>query len=194
MTRKTIHTTLTEEAFALLEKYAALQDEQGHPLYGNHCKVIEHALDALDKQSHPDKENPQSIWNRARSELNMVLVGKPTFLAYISGDYENAFKQNIAVDIIEWYARKPIKQMECGEIIECIKKIWLAANYFYNIEVETGDKGSYHVIFYHDLQEKRYSDYWSKYFAVLLEQSCPCHVETFSRNASFRLIISPVQS
>ncbi len=99
-----------------------------------------------------------------------------------------------AMNIIEWYARKTIKQMDCGEIITCIKKIWLAANYFYNIEVETGDKGSYHVSFYHDLQEKRYSDYWSKYFTVLLEQSFPCHVEIFSRNASFRLIISPIQA
>nr|MDO8084027.1 hypothetical protein [Candidatus Sigynarchaeum springense] len=193
MARKTIHTTLTEEAFALLEKYAALQDDRGHLVYGNHSKVIEHALNVLDKQHHPEKEDSQSIWNRTRSELNMLLVGKPTFLAYISGDHENALKQNIAVDIIEWYARKTIKQMDCGEIITCIKKIWMAANYFYNIDVETGDKGSYHVSFYHDLQEKRYSDYWSKYFAGLLERTCPCRVEIFSRNASFRLIISTIQ-
>ena len=191
MPRKAIHTTLSEDAVKLLDKYVNLKNDRGEPVYGNQSKVIEVALDLLDKHQYPVREDLQAIWNRARGELNMLLVGKPTFLAYISGNYETAFEHNVAVDILEWYAKKIIDQMTCREILEGLKTIWIAANYFYKIEIEEKKGGGFDVSFYHDLHELRYSEYWGKYFATFLERHHSCRVEIFARNSYFRLNIVP---
>ncbi|HMF31223.1 MAG TPA: hypothetical protein VKK79_07405 [Candidatus Lokiarchaeia archaeon] len=190
MAKFAIHTTLSGETYQLLEKYVNFQDAAGQLVYGNQSKVIEVALSLLDQHHNPEKGGLQAIWNRARGELNMLLVGKPTFLAYISGNYETAFEQNIAADILEWYTRKTIDEMTCREVLEGLKTIWLAANYFYNVEIEEGNRGSYTVSFYHDLQSLHYSEFWGKYFATFVERHQPCRVEIFARNAYFRLIVT----
>ncbi|MHA1819366.1 MAG: hypothetical protein ACTSU2_04040 [Promethearchaeota archaeon] len=77
----------------------------------------------------------QKIWNKAR-ELNMVLVGKTTFLSYLTGDYKQAWKKNVATEIIEWYSKKAISDMSLDEVLEYIKDIWIAANYFNKVIIE----------------------------------------------------------
>ncbi len=191
MPRQAIHTTLSEEAVTILDKYLKMKNDRGELVYGNQSKVIEVALDLLDKFHHPVQEDLQTIWNRARGELNMLLVGKATFLAYISGNYENAFEHNVAMDILEWYAKKTIDQMSCREILEGLKTIWMAANYFYKIEIEEKASGGFNVSFYHDLHEMRYSEYWGKYFATFIERHHPCKVEILPRNSYFRLNVVP---
>ncbi len=191
MPRQAIHTTLSEDAVKLLDMYSKLKNEQGELVYGNQSKVIEVALDLLDKHHHPAQENLQAIWNRARGELNMLLVGKPTYLAYISGNYEKAFDHNVSVDILEWYAKKTINQMTCREILEGLKSIWMAANYFYKVEIEEKAGGGFDVSFYHDLHELRYSEFWGKYFATFIERHHPCRAEVLPRNSYFRLNIIP---
>ncbi len=189
-TRKPIHTTLSEDALQLLDKYVSLKDGHGEPVYGSQSKVIEVALDLLDKHHHPVQEDLQDIWNRARTELNMLLVGKATFLAYISGNAEKAFEHNVAADILEWYAKKTIDQMTCREILDGLKTIWMAANYFYKVEIEEKAGGGFDVSFYHDLHELKYSEFWGKYFATFIEKHHPCNVEIQPRNQTFRLIIT----
>ncbi|OLS14620.1 MAG: hypothetical protein RBG13Loki_1761 [Promethearchaeota archaeon CR_4] len=191
MPKKAIHTTLSEDAIKLLDKYTALKKENGELVYGNQSKVIEVALDLLDKHHNPSREDLQSIANRARSELNMLLVGKATFLAYISGNFEKAFTHNVATDILEWYTQKHIDQMTCREILEGLKTIWMAANYFYKVEIEEKDGGVFEVSYYHDLHELRYSEFWGKYFATFIERHHPCRVEILPRNSYFRLNIIP---
>ncbi len=191
MPRQAIHTTLSEDAVKLLDKYMQLKNDRGEPVYGSQSKVIEVALDLLDKHHHPVQEDLQSIWNRARGELNMLLVGKATFLAYISGNYENAFEHNVATDILEWYAKKTIEEMSCKEILEGLRTIWIAANYFFEVKIEEKAGGGFDVSFYHDLHELRYSEFWGKYFATFIERHHPCRVEIFPRNSYFRLNIVP---
>ncbi len=188
---KTIHTTISDKTNELLEKYAKLKDENQKIIFGNKKKVIEKALELLDKYYNPNKNDLKTIWNRARNELNMILVGKATFLAYISGDYEKAFKENIATDIIEWYKKKHIEELSLDELLESIKNIWLAANYFYKIDIEVGSKGTYQMSFYHDFHKKRFSDFWGKYFNELISHQKDCEIETFVRNESLVLRITP---
>lgn len=188
--RLTIHTTITEKANGLLEKYADLKDDKDSKIFGHKSKVIERALELLDQHYYPDKEDLQTIWNRAREELNMVLVGKRTFLSYISGDYKKAFRENIAIDILEWYKNKNIVEMSLIELLDSIKDVWLSANYFYKIDSEVGSKGSYQMSFYHDLHSKRYSDFWGNYFSELLSHQKQCDVEIFARHESLILRIS----
>jgi len=187
----TIHTTISEKVNEILEKYADLKDSNGKKIFGNKSKVIERALELLDQYYYPEKSDLQTIWNRARSELNMVIVGKRTYLSYISGDYKKAFRENIAIDIIEWYKNKNIVEMSLDELLDSIKNIWLSANYFYKIDIEVGSKGSYQMSFYHDFHSKRYSEFWGNYFSELISNQKPSGVEIFARIESLTLRISP---
>ena len=187
----TIHTTISEKVNGILEKYADLKDSNNNKIYGTKSKVIERALELLDQYYYPEKSELQTIWNRARTELNMVLVGKRTYLSYISGDYKKAFRENIAIDIIEWYKNKNIVEMSLDELLDSIRNIWLSANYFFKIDIEVGSKGNYQMSFYHDFHSKRYSDFWGNYFSELLSHQKQCDVEIFARNESLILGISP---
>ncbi|MHA1274732.1 MAG: hypothetical protein ACTSQS_15005 [Promethearchaeota archaeon] len=186
-----IHTTISKRANKILEKYANLKGDDNKIIFGSKSKVIEEALELIDKYNNPEREDLQMIWNRAKDELNMVLVGKRTFLSYISGDYKRAFKENIAIDIIEWYKRKNIDEISLNELLESIKNIWLAANYFYKIDVEVGSKGTYQMSFYHDFHNEKYSNFWGNYFSELLSHLKECSVEIFGRNESLILRITP---
>ena len=178
----------TREAEEILERYADLKDEEGNAVYGTKSKVIESALKELDKHFHPFKQDRRNIWCRARNELNMLLVGKTTFLAYITGKAEDAFSQNIALEAIEWYLGKRVEEMKLKEFLEGLRGMWLAANYFYKIEMQQNEKGSFQLKFNHDLN-KDYSKFWASYFEVLLVDHWECSVEKFLRNESFYLII-----
>ena len=186
----TIHTTISEKANELLEKYADLKDNDQNKIFGNKSKVIEKALELLDQYYYPEKSNLQTIWNRARDELNMVLVGKKTYLSYISGDHKKALTENIAIDIIEWYKNENIVDMPLDELLDSIKNIWLSANYFYKIDIEVGSKGTYQMSLYHDFHSKRYSNFWGNYFSELLHNQKQCDVEIFARNESLILRIT----
>ena len=119
----------------------------------------------------------------------MVAVGKTTFLAYISGDNKRAFKENIAVEIVEWYKKKNISEMTLVEVLHALKDIWIAANYFTNVEIEVGSKGSYQMYVYHNLRNKKYGEYWGQYFTEFLCNQKNCETELFVRNESFILRI-----
>jgi hypothetical protein len=187
----TIHTTISEKANEILKKYANIKDDSGLKIFGNKSKVIERALELLDQYYFPEKSDLQTIWNRARNELNMVLVGKKTYLSYISGDYKKAFTENIAIDILEWYKNENIVDMLLNELLDAIKNVWLSANYFYKIDIEIGSKGTYQMSFYHDFHSRRYSEFWGSYFSELLTNLKNCEVEIFDRNESLILRITP---
>ena len=120
----------------------------------------------------------------------MILVGKTTFLSYISGDYQKALKKNISIDVIEWYKGKNIEEIQLEEVLESIKNVWLAANYFFQIDIEIGSKGSYQMTFKHDFHSERYSQFWGEYFSILLQEEKKCDVEIFARTESLILRIS----
>ncbi|MBD3228715.1 MAG: hypothetical protein GF329_11070 [Candidatus Lokiarchaeota archaeon] len=189
--KKNIHTTISNEKYNLLQEYSDLTDENDEKIFGTMSKVIEYGLELVDKKFHPEKNKLQEIWNRARDELNMVLVGKTTYLSYISGDPLLAHEKNIATEIIEWYKQKKIDELSVKETIEAIKDIWLAANYFFRIEINVGNKGSYQMTFHHDLHHKQYSEFWGTYFMSFLRFKKKCEVEIFARNESLILNITP---
>nr|MDO8116151.1 hypothetical protein [Candidatus Sigynarchaeota archaeon] len=180
--REHVHTTLSSNAIEILDRYENATGKNGEKIFGNKARVIERALEVLDEQYNPEKGDKQSTWERARDELNMVLVGKRTFLSYISGDFKKAFKENIAVEIIEWFKGKPVSDLTIDEILHAIMEIWTAANYFYKTDMETSEGGVFRVYLYHDFHEKRFSEYWGTYFKELLFELKHCNVEIFPRS------------
>ncbi len=189
--RARLHTTISNETENILIKYSKLKDKNGNKIYGNKSKVVEKALELLDKYHHPEREEEQAIWNRSKNELKMLLVGKPIFLAFILGDFKKVFENNITVDLIEWYTKKGIERLSINEVLIAIKDLWIAGNYFYDIKIEKGNKGTYIMILYHEFQDKEYSEFWGRYFNFFLSSQKSCNIEYFIRTSFLRLVITP---
>ena len=83
--------------------------------------------------------------------------------------------------------------MTLKKFLEGLKGMWLAANYFHNIELEKNEKGTFQMRFNHELT-KDYSIFWAHYFEKLLIDNWGCFVEAFIRNESFYLIIREEKS
>nr|MDO8111673.1 hypothetical protein [Candidatus Sigynarchaeota archaeon] len=187
--KEDLHTKISPEASAIIEKCLALTDKSGKKIYKNKANVIEKGLELLDQFHEPEKGELKGIWDRARDELNMVLVGKPTFLSYITKDYTEAIRKNIAADIITWFKRKAIQEMPVDDILDAIQHIWKAANYFTRIEITRSDEGTQGMYLYHDFHSKAYSEYWGMYFKKLLQELKSCSVEVYAETESLMLTI-----
>jgi len=186
--KSTIHTTISEKAVKIFNKYLNYKNNKGELIYKSKSDILEHALNLLDKYYDPEIKDVYGLWDSFRKDLDMVAVGKTTFLAYISGDVEKAFKENIAIEVIEWYKKKTIDDMELIEILNAIKEIWIAANYFTKVEIEKKDN-ELKVYFYHNFRSKLYGEFWSKYFTEFLKNRKKCEIKSLIRNESFILNI-----
>ena len=87
-TKPSVHATISQEASDILEEFANSEE------YKNKSAVVDAALKALKKLKEPMLEEWQSVWLRARDELNMIILGKTTFLSYLKGDFKVAYKNN----------------------------------------------------------------------------------------------------
>ncbi len=165
--------------------------------YGNITKVIEEAIKVFDAQKNPERSDDLDLWIRAREEMKMMLIGKTTFLQLIAAaetpkdSLYKPLKRNIALDVILWYTRKPIKSLSLDEIISAIKKVWIVANYFYLIDVKKESADQYYLIFKH-YQNKRYSNYWFGYFKELFHSEdlafkCAVEGEAFDETLSLTI-------
>lgn len=189
-----LHTTISEETESLIEKYASLKDVNGDIFYGNKSRVVEKAIELLDKYHNPEKGELESIWNRAREEVNMTLISKHMFLSFMKGDYKSTINENMAIDIIEWYKGQYIEDIPTKELLEAIKNIWLAANYFTRISITEEGKYEFQISFYHDYNNRDYSDFWGKYFTMLFLKRKEYDVEYFTRISSLLLKIKEIST
>ncbi|MBY9006386.1 MAG: hypothetical protein KGD63_06480 [Candidatus Lokiarchaeota archaeon] len=178
--KKSVHATISDESLRVIQKY--------EKEFGSKSAVVDEALKVLRTYKEPHDSTIKDIWSRAREELNMVLVGKTTFLSYLKGDLQEVFKNNIALEVIEWYVGKRKDEMNLEEFLNGLIGMWQVANYFYNIEIEKNTDGVFQIKFNHDLT-KEYSEYWANYFKNLLNNNWKCQIESFIRNESFYLII-----
>lgn len=179
--KKSVHATISNESYNIIEEY---QTE-----YGSKSAVVDAAIKVLKKRKKPFLEEQRNIWCRARDELNMLLVGKTTFLSYIKGEVEGAYTNNIAIEVIEWYLGKRIEEMNLEEFLNGLKGMWEVGNYFYKIQLIKNKNNVYQMTFKHDLT-KDYSIFWSNYFEILIKENWNCFTEAFIRTESFYLIIS----
>ena len=183
-----LHTTVPKDIMNLIKEYSDKEDEKGNKIFGNQKKVIVKAIELLDHHYNPEKNDELTVWCRARSR-NMVLVGKTTFLAYISGKSENAYTNNIAIEAIEWYLNKKIEFMSLDEFCKGIQGMWQAANYFYKIIIDSTEGNNLFMEFFHDLHSKKYSRFWAGYFKSILTSNWKCEIDFSARTESFYLII-----
>jgi hypothetical protein len=175
-----LHARISEEIYNTIDDLA--ED------YGSKSKVIEKAVDFFKKyKKNWDKE--QQTWNRARKELNMVLVGRTTFQSYISGNYETAWKENIATKVIEWITQKHLSDLSLEKTLEAIRDMWIIANYFTHVEIKNLGKNSFVMTFYHTFNQK-YGQFWSNYFKTWLENNKKCEITYSVEHEFFKLTIN----
>ncbi|TFG03345.1 MAG: hypothetical protein EU539_12355 [Promethearchaeota archaeon] len=191
---KAIHTynqfkSISPETQALINKY--------EKEYHNFADLVEEAIKVLDENKNPEKASDLELWCRAREEMHMMLIGKTTFNQLLTAaeapeeSLDKPMKKNVALDVILWYTRKPIKRLTLEEIIRAIEKVWKVANYFYFIDVEEKEPDLFHVIFKHH-QNKRYSNYWLGYFTELFQSEdlsfkCAIEGEAFDETLSLSI-------
>lgn len=183
-----LHTTIS---MATLEKLKVLELR-----FGNFAKTIDKAVamlaiwENLPPATNKEDMDSLSMWHLMRSELNMVAVGKTTFLSYISDMPRKAFVENNAIEIIEWfYDFKNITELSIEAILLAIKKIWMSANYFREVRIEKIATDHFRVVFNHDLNDPKYSEFWATYFQVLFTEKLHCSVNVLIRPQIFHLEI-----
>ncbi|TXT61936.1 MAG: hypothetical protein BAJALOKI1v1_1070001 [Promethearchaeota archaeon] len=164
--------------------------------YGNERTVLEKAIKLLDAEEDLRNSEDIDLWCKARDELKMMLIGKTTFSQMLEAaeapeqSLDKPMKKNIALDVILWYVKKPLNQVDLEEILAAIRRIWIMANYFYSIDVE-GGPNEFHLIFKHH-QNRRYSNYWLGYFKEMFRSqdlSFKCDVEGQALDETLSLTI-----
>jgi len=176
-TGKTI-SSIIEEAIKIYDNFKAMSPEilaildKYKEEFGSKMEEIEEALKVFDHQKDPQNAEDIDLWCRAREELQMMLIGKTTFNQLLTAaetpkeSLDKPVKKNIAFDVILWYTGKPIRSLSLEEIISAIKRVWVVTNYFYFIDLKQEAEDQYYIVFKHH-QNKRYSNYWLRYFKEL---------------------------
>ncbi|MBN2150766.1 MAG: hypothetical protein JW839_04880 [Candidatus Lokiarchaeota archaeon] len=183
-----LHTTISAETEERLNSLSSK--------FGNYARVVEEAVELLSVRESmspaTDKGNVDAatIWHLLRSELNMVAVGKTTFLSYIATLPRKALVDNNAIEVIEWfYGFKNITELATRDVLLAIKKIWMSGNYFKDVKVEEVEPGRFRALFVHDMNDAKYSEYWATYFQVLLEEKLGRAVKVLVRPQIFHMEI-----
>ncbi len=189
--RKHLHTTISSRTFETLKKLAEV--------YGTITNVLEEAIKLLQVKARmmdnlkKDELDESELWQLMRSDFNMLVVGRRTFLSYIENLPKAPMHDNNAIELIEWYHdTTSFKDLTLPDILEAIRRVWIAGNYFRSIEIEEiVPLMKYEIIFNHDFSDKAYGQYWAEYFTTLfMLPQLNCSVETQIRNQRFYLTIN----
>jgi hypothetical protein len=183
-----LHTTISQST---MDRLQALSTK-----FGPFSKTIERAVEMLSVRENLPAGTKRmdldstSLWCMMRSDLNMVAVGKTTFLSYISDMPRKAFTDNNAVEIIEWfYDFKSIADLSTWEILVAIQKIWTSGNYFREFRIENKAENAFRVVVTHDLNNLKYSEFWATYFQILFSEKLQRQVSILFRPQIFYLEI-----
>lgn len=167
--------TIIEKAIELYSKYLSMDLKTHHiiekllPEFEDQFKLFEESVKFYYKKKRKKKKSKLRWWCNARSDMQMMLIGKTDFNQLIAAaeapedKLNRPIQKNEAFDLIIWYNKKQIKDLELEEILKSIKKVWVIANYFYKIDVAYVNNDQFLLTFKHH-QNKRYSNYWLKYF------------------------------
>jgi len=197
--KKHIHTTVSKKTYDIITKLAL---EYG----SSKSNVIEKAIELLKVREHLLDDVKKSVldeykmWHLMRSDFNMVAVGRTTFMSYIDKIPTEPQENNNCIELIEWFHnKKKIEALTLFEILTAISDIWIAGNYFYEIQIVSQDKTvekpeyakKFEIAFYHNFHHMKYGKYWSQYFKTVLEKepiNCNCEIQL--RNEVFYIFLT----
>ncbi len=174
-----LHSKISEEFRPIIKKLSFK--------YGSIQKVIEEAIGliqvkcAMEDSFEREKIERSSMDGYRLSHLmlndfKMMAVGRRTFLSYIESIPDAPIHENNAIELIEWFYdhQYHITALSLYQILEAVKKLWIAGNYFTGVQIDPldGNLGQaskkFKTIFTHDFNETKYGTYWGKYFTHVL--------------------------
>jgi len=135
--KKRLHTTITEEAYRIIEKYL--------PDYRKVNALIEEALVTFDRFK---KGNLQSQCNliEVMEEANLVAFNAKTVELVVSGELEKALCDNELEIIIRRIYKKPISEVTLVEAVKGIESCLLTTRKATKVSFRTDERGYYLLV------------------------------------------------
>ena len=135
--KKRLHTTISEEASRIIEKYL--------PEYGKVNNVIEEALIFFDRHKK-SKVDAQCDLIELMDEANLVAFNAKTIELVVSGEIERALCDNELEIILRKIYKKPLTEITVSEAIRGIEKCLLATRKATRVSLRTDEKGYYLLV------------------------------------------------
>jgi hypothetical protein len=153
MPKRRLQTTLSDEAFKILEKY--------REKYGGMNEVIEAALKLLDSKDAHLTENDVLLINLIRN-LDFTGCGKSQYMYLVCGDVKKAIEESMMETAVEWFLKKPFPEITLEEFLETVKKGWTILNRVDYVEITKGEKW---IQFFceHTMRRKEVSEFLSEH-------------------------------
>ncbi|HDN73420.1 MAG TPA: hypothetical protein ENG16_00160 [Archaeoglobus sp.] len=130
MPKRRLQTTLSEEAFKILEKHRSS--------YGGMNEVIEAALRLLDKKDSILCEDDILLIKLIR-DLDFTGCGRSQYMYLVCGDRKKAVEESLMETAVEWFLKKPFPEISLEEFLETVKRGWKILNRVDYAEITRGE-------------------------------------------------------
>ncbi len=160
MPKRRLQTTLSEEAFRIIEKFKSQ--------YGGINEVIEAALKLLNRESESLSEDDVLLIKLIR-DLDFTGCGKSQYMHLVCGDLERAVKESMMETAVEWFLKKPFPEIELEEFLETVKKGWKILNRVDYVEIIKGD-GWMQFFCEHTMRKKEVSEFLAMHILNIYEK------------------------
>lgn len=130
MPKRRLQTTLSDEAFKILEKHKNK--------YGGMNEVIEVALKLLDKKDTLSNEDDLLLIKLIR-DLDFTGCGKSQYMYLVCGEKRCAVEESMMETAVEWFLKKPFPEISLEEFLETVKRGWRILNRVDYVEITKGE-------------------------------------------------------
>ncbi len=157
MAKKRIQTTLSDEAFRILEKYKDRFKGYNH--------VIEAALKLFDNESALVNEDDLLLIKLIR-ELDFTGCGKSQYMYLVCGDPKRAVDESSMETAVEWFLKKPFVEIELEEFLETVRRGWKILNRVDYVEITKG-QGWIQFFCEHTMRRREVSEFLSEHLLMV---------------------------
>jgi hypothetical protein len=157
MAKRRLQTTLSDEAFKILEKH---KDK-----YKGFNEVIERALKMLDEKVSFLSDDDLLLIKLIR-DLDFTGCGRSQYMYLVCGDIKKAVDENIMETAVEWFLKKPFPEITLEEFLETVRRGWKILNRVDYVEIT---RGSEWIQFFceHTMRRKEVSEFLADHLLTI---------------------------
>ncbi|WP_456469110.1 hypothetical protein [Archaeoglobus sp.] len=160
MPKRRLQTTLSDEAFRIIEKF--------RPNYGGINEIIEDALRLLNREDSSLSED-DILLIKLIHELDFTGCGRSQYMHLICGDVKRAVEESMMETAVEWFLKKPFPEIELEEFLETVKRGWRILNRVDYVEITKGD-GWIQFFCEHTMRRKEVSEFLAMHILNIYEK------------------------
>ncbi|WP_290624124.1 MULTISPECIES: hypothetical protein [unclassified Archaeoglobus] len=160
MPKRRLQTTLSDEAFKIIEKFK--------PNYGGINEIIEEALKLLNREDSSLSEDDLLLIKLIR-ELDFTGCGRSQYMHLICGDLKSAVEESMMETAVEWFLKKPFPEIELEEFLETVKRGWKILNRVDYVEITKGD-GWIQFFCEHTMRRREVSEFLAMHILNIYEK------------------------